>query len=132
MVIDLENKTTSILKQELCKRVSTYQKYADDVYTEYKSIDNKDVAILFGWSFMQEFFYIDLIFVDDEYRKKRLATILIKELIKAMNQKNYKAIYCLVISYNNEYMLENILLKENFVKLDEYMNQRLYVLDLKE
>ncbi|MDD5979579.1 MAG: GNAT family N-acetyltransferase [bacterium] len=82
--LDME-KTTF---QEVLKTIKdNYKNYGKEynLYSYYHYHKNKTVGVVYGW-YMKNYLFIDIVYVKEEYRKKGIATCMLKNVIKEMKE----------------------------------------------
>lgn len=90
-------------------------------------IDDEVIALLYGF-IADNIFYIDEVFVNEEHRKKGIASQLIKEAIEEAQKNNCSMVYAYLEPYDKKYMLENILMNFKFEFIGSVSFYRLFLL----
>lgn len=113
--IDLEKTNIKQLITNINQVYSTYKNNKDfKVIFHYHYVDNKPVGVVYGWS-KNKYLYIDIVFVDERYRKKGIATQMLNDVIKKAKGKNIDLIIIELIECYKKYMLKGIVEKLGFV-----------------
>lgn len=92
-------------------------------------IDNEVVGLIYGF-IDSDIFYIDEVFVNEEYRTHGIATQLLKEVIEIAKEKGCYCVYIYLLPYDGTYMLESILLKHHFEFLKFIGIYKIFLLEL--
>lgn len=94
------------------KKLTSEEEWPLIKFKTYKK-SNQIVGILYGL-IKNNVYYIDEVFVNEEYRKQGIATQLIGEAIKEAKENDCSLIFIYLLPYEGKYLLENILNSYHF------------------
>lgn len=76
----------------------------------YHEVNNEKVGVLYGW-LLNKILFIDEVVVNEEHRRKGIATSLIKQVIEIAKERKCEKVVIYLLPFEGVYLLESLVKK---------------------